>query len=305
MIRILRYVGLAVLGFALLLAAGVGARMAWAVYQGGQIVDTPVAPLAEMGSTKSLVILPLFENAAAPGLEAGHGVAYLVRTDAATILVDAGYNPDQNDPSPLLHNMAALGVTLDEVDMIVITHPHPDHMGGITWWQQGTFSLGNTQLDLADKIVYAPTALTYPGVTPVVAAGPQVLAPGVATLGVLPFANVFPLNLLTPVIPEQVLAVNVAGVGAVLISGCGHPGLERIMARAEQALEAPVVGVVGGLHYGDDLAAAQPAIDLLADKGVKLVALSPHDSGQAVIEAFRAAFPAAYQDVTVGVTIQF
>ncbi len=263
-------------------------------------------PWPRWGPPKRLAILPLFENAAAqPGLEAGHGVAYLIRTDAATILVDAGYNPDQNDPSPLLHNMAALGVTLEEVDMIVITHPHPDHMGGLTWWQQGTFSLGNTQLDLADKLVYAPTALTYPGVTPVVADGPQVLAPGVATLGVLPFANVFPLNLLTPVIPEQVLAVNVAGVGAVLISGCGHPGLERIMARAEQALEAPVVGVVGGLHYGDDLAAAQPAIDLLAGKGVKLVALSPHDSGQAVIDAFRAAFPGAYQDVTVGAPIQF
>lgn len=304
MLRMLRYMGLAVLLGVLLLALGVGGRIAWATSEIARSDAVPVQHLDHIGATARLEVLPLYENAVGdPGLAAGHGVAYLVRTDAATILVDVGYNPDNLDPSPLLHNMAELGVTLDDVDMIVITHPHPDHEGGVTWWQKGTFSLGNTQADLAGKIIYTPEAMSYPGAMPNVADAPTVLAPGVATLGALPAANVFPLNLLTPTIPEQVLAVNVAGEGAVLIVGCGHPGLERIMARAEQVLDAPVIGIVGGLHYGEDTAAGRAAIGFLAAKGMRLVALSPHDSGQPVLDAFRRAFPGVYRDVAVGTPI--
>jgi metal-dependent hydrolase (beta-lactamase superfamily II) len=60
----------------------------------------------------------------------------LIRTDSATILFDLGYNMTASSPSPLEGNMASLGLTLDEIDMIVISHRHPDHVGGQNWWTE-------------------------------------------------------------------------------------------------------------------------------------------------------------------------
>ena len=58
-----------------------------------------------------------------------------------------------------------------------------------------------------------------------------------------------------------------------------------------------VIGVVGGLHYeGQTAADVVVPIEFLASRNPQLVALSPHDSSLEAIEAFRVAFPQAYQD---------
>ena len=97
------------------------------------------------------------------------------------------------------------------------------------------------------------------------------------------------------------MAVNVEGKGIVLILGCGHPSVERFVARAQAAFDAPVVGVVGGLHYEDKSPAfVNVSIAYLKTLQPQLVALSPHDSTPANIQAFREAFPTSYQTVEVG-----
>jgi 7,8-dihydropterin-6-yl-methyl-4-(beta-D-ribofuranosyl)aminobenzene 5'-phosphate synthase len=42
--------------------------------------------------------------------------------------------------------------------------------------------------------------------------------------------------------------INVRGFGLVLVSGCGHPGIERLLAVTERVLDVPIKAVVGGLH---------------------------------------------------------
>jgi 7,8-dihydropterin-6-yl-methyl-4-(beta-D-ribofuranosyl)aminobenzene 5'-phosphate synthase len=123
---------------------------------------------------------------------------------------------------------------------------------------------------------------------------------------VLAYPEVFPLSLFKPRGSEQALVVHVTGEGLVLITGCGHPTVEKLVTRAEALYGQPVVGVVGGLHYGE--ANAEDLTDpiaFLASREPRLVALSPHDSGPAAIEAFRAAFPEAYREVMVGQPIRF
>lgn len=56
-------------------------------------------------------------------------------------------------PSPLLHTPQRLGVGPGDVDLIVLSHLHPDHVGGLGWWLRRSFSLGNTQLDLGERRV--------------------------------------------------------------------------------------------------------------------------------------------------------
>ena len=303
--RFLRVTGWSLLAVVVASSVIVGVRFGIAQAAVDRFDRTPTTRLESIGTVEHLTILPLFEKAtSSTDLAMGHGVGYLVQTDAGTILVDVGFNPENLDPSPIEQNMAALGVTLDTIDTIFITHHHPDHTGGVTWWQQGTFSLGTTQVDLADKQILTPIALTYPGAKPEAAAAPRVLAPGIVALGAIPFVDVFPLSLVRPQMIEQVLAVNVADVGVILISGCGHPGLERMVETAEQVLGQPVAGIVGGLHYGEGVTPAVNAgIALLEEHDAALVALSPHDTGAAGLKAFATAFGAAYHQIAVGEAI--
>ncbi len=165
---------------------------------------------------------------------------------------------------------------------------------------------GAGQLDLMGVPIYTPVAMNYAGTPTTVSTPPAVVAPGIATTGTIPFAELVPLNYADAVDQEEVLAVNVAGRGIVLIVGCGHPGLPAILARAEAVFDQPVIGVVGGLHYGKATAAdLSDEIALLDARGVQIVGLSPHDSGAEALQAFADAFPAAYQSIQVGTPITF
>jgi 7,8-dihydropterin-6-yl-methyl-4-(beta-D-ribofuranosyl)aminobenzene 5'-phosphate synthase len=114
----------------------------------------------------------------------------------------------------------------------------------------------------------------------------------------------FPAWLAIPKGDEQALAVTVKDRGIVLITGCGHMGLESLLAHAQASFKAPVIGAIGGLHYGNaDAHALQPHIQLLQTLPLEVVALSPHDSGTSVLAAFQQAFPAAYQRIQVGQAI--
>ncbi len=146
--------------------------------------------------------------------------------------------------------------------------------------------------------------MTYPGSNPVLVRTPTRLAAGAATTGLITYAQPFPIWLATPRGDEQALAVNVAGKGIVLVTGCGHTGLKSLLERAQVAFKAPVIGFVGGLHYGGaDATALQADLEALKKLDPVLVALSPHDSGPAALDAFAQAFPAAYKTIEVGTPI--
>jgi metal-dependent hydrolase (beta-lactamase superfamily II) len=155
-----------------------------------------------------------------------------------------------------------------------------------------------------DVAIYIPEAMTCAGSSPAIAEAPSVLADGVATTGLITYAQTGTVWLATPKADDQALAVNVAERGIVLITGCGHMGLQALLERAQNAFDAPVVGVVGGLHYGRaDAAAVQAPIQLMQKLDPVIVALSPHDGGPAALDAFAQAFSAAYRPIRVGEVI--
>lgn len=278
--------------------------------------------ISDLGTTKSLEIIPLIDFfAAREDLKGELGVSYLVKTDENSILFDVGVNLTESDPSLLLRNMQQLGITLDEIDSIVISHNHVDHVGGQKWAKNKSFSLTARQIDLGEKSVYTPIPMTYPGLNPIWAKDPTVIGKGVATTGTI--SNQLFFDGYTP---EQALAVNVEGKGVVLIVGCGHQTLPKIMERTEALFEEPIYGVIGGLHYpvtGGPLdilgmkilkysgtgkvpwkpitmEEVQKNIQLLKSKNPRVVALSAHDSCKVGLDAFREAFQSAYREIRVG-----
>jgi len=270
-------------------------------------VEWQTAPtvIPQLSVTSRLEIVPLYEEVSAGDpYVSGHGVSYLIRTDSVTILLDVGDNPGKLTAAPFAINMQELGVTWDEIDRVVISHLHPDHVGGMEAWERKTISFGELPGGMGSRLIFVPAKVTYQGA--IHATIPTLPGPDVATTGVISYPEVFPLSLFEPKGNEQALVVHVAGQGLVLITGCGHPGLEKLVERAESLYGYQVIGVVGGLHFGESSAQdVKPQIQFLRSRQVKLVALSPHDSGSLVLDAFRGAFPQAYQDVQVGRVIKF
>jgi 7,8-dihydropterin-6-yl-methyl-4-(beta-D-ribofuranosyl)aminobenzene 5'-phosphate synthase len=283
--------------------------------------QSELAKITNFGTTGSLSILPLIDwQVAGENLKGESGVAYLVRTDNTTILFDVGLNGQQEDPSPLLANMQKLGVKIRDIDLIVISHPHGDHTGGREWARNNTFALTAKRIDLGQIKAFTPVPMEYPGIEVEWTENPTVIAPGVATTGVITNYCFFMGE-----IPEQALAVNVRGKGIVVISGCGHQTLRKIVDRAEALFDEPLYGLLGGLHYpvvacrnidvhryvatgklpGEFLSIeeVQGNIDYLRERDIRIVGLSPHDSCDASIEAFRRSFPEAYREIVVGQTI--
>jgi 7,8-dihydropterin-6-yl-methyl-4-(beta-D-ribofuranosyl)aminobenzene 5'-phosphate synthase len=202
--------------------------------------------------------------------------------------------------------MQALGLGWEEVDAVVISHPHPDHLGGLGAFQDRTIFFGAPPGEVGRPPTYAPVPLSYEDAPIIHSQVPTLIAPDLATTGAIAYSEVFPIYLFAPKGYEQGLVVNVAGEGSVLITGCGHPTLERLVSRVETLYGLPVIGVVGGLHYEAASAeAVQPHIEFLAARQPKLVALSPHDSSPEARQAFQAAFPEAYRNILVGETIQY
>jgi 7,8-dihydropterin-6-yl-methyl-4-(beta-D-ribofuranosyl)aminobenzene 5'-phosphate synthase len=266
-----------------------------------ETVAAPVAigKLPDIGTTKSLTILPLIDSKGLESFKTEAGVSYLIKTDDTTILLDLGANRKNEDPSPLLSNMQQLGIKWSDIAAIAISHQHYDHTGGLKWQFTNSFAPGLQQIDLGGKPVYVPTALTYPGLTPVIAKQPMKIVKGIASIGTLPMTAPGDGD-------EQILAVNVEGKGIVLITGCDHPTVPKIVERAKLVFDQPIVGLVGGLHYPEkDAATLQPRIDFLKSLNLQLIALSPHDSSEEAIAAVREAYAGMAKDIKVGQPIAF
>lgn len=274
-----------------------------------------------LGVVSSLSILPLVNwHADRDDVRTEMGVAYLVETDRHTVLFDLGQNAKQESPSPLEHNMRRLGVRIEDIDAIFVSHAHFDHVGGRRWARQDSFSFGNEQRPLPGVQVFAPAPMKYPGLEPRLTDTPQKLLPGFATTGTIP------RQLFMGRIDEQALVVHLAGRGLVVIVGCGHQTLERLLQRVEAAFDEKIYAVVGDLHYpvpsgrleilglnaqrffasghapwapleNDDV---ERDIELLQRRRPGLVALGGHDTSDEVITRFAVVFGDRAQAVRVG-----
>ena len=279
------------------------------------------SPIGDFGTTRTLSILPLIDwHTSGPELRGEMGVSYLIETDEHRILFDVGQNTSQESPSPLELNMKALEVALDSVDTVFISHNHFDHVGGKPRQKGRTFSVGLEQVPLPNVRAFVPTPMTYPGLSPIHAREPTRIGKGIASTGTIPRQLVFGW------IDEQALVVHVAERGAVLIVGCGHQTIPKLLERYDQVFSAPLYGIVGGLHLpvpegrlkvlgldvqrilasGTGMFSPVTMDDVeeqmreLQGRNLGLVGVGGHDSSDEVIAMFNDTFGDAYRHIRVG-----
>jgi 7,8-dihydropterin-6-yl-methyl-4-(beta-D-ribofuranosyl)aminobenzene 5'-phosphate synthase len=264
-------------------------------------------------------VLPLVERLTpSEALRGEPGVSYLITAGDTRLLFDTGLNFGRQPRSALAENAEALGVSLDSLDAVVISHLHADHVGGVGPVRRRTFAFADEAMEPRGIPAYVPTDMSHPRADVAVTTEPAVIAKGVAVLPPLPQMMFW----LGPV-AEQALAVNVRGFGLVVITGCGHPPIEHILGVTERVLDVPIQGVVGGLHlpvhpFGAGVVPqavignphwpwqlpseqdARTAISEIAARGPQVVALSSHDSSPWTFTAFAEAFGERYRTLRVG-----
>ena len=296
-----------------------------------KLEDATFAPpaLETEHAVENLTVLPLVEyHAKGEDLATEAGVSYLVEAGKTRILIDVGANEKGRHPSPLLSNAKALNVDLTAVDALFLSHLHRDHVGGILQEKEKRFSFSGDENPCGEIPVFTPSPLTGtlpPGCRPMTVEAPTEIAPGAWSMG--PMGRSLFLMGYTV---EHALAVHVKGRGIALIIGCGHPSIERLIARCKALFPHPIFAVIGGLHYpihggrmmlgpinlqkivGTDAMPwnglsevdVERGITAIKKAGATEVGLSPHDSCDWTLNRFRSTFGNTYHDVQVGQPIE-
>lgn len=285
----------------------------------------PVGAVEFSAALKSIAITPLVNWRTAGAQFIGEpGVSYAIETEHGRILFDVGFNRNQGNPSPIEHNMRALGLSLESFDWVFLSHLHRDHVGGAEWERKRSFAIGRTQGPLHVRRVFAPVAMTYPGLEVQVTANPAELLPGVATTGAIS------RQLAIGRVDEQALVLNLEGRGLVVIVGCGHQRLDRLLERVRATFGMPIYAIVGDLHYpiehgrlfiaGIDaqrrLASGAGILNpittatvsrevALLRREVQQVVIGGHDTGDEALAEFQSVFKEDFAEARVGATVRF
>src|SRR6185312_10784249 len=120
------------------------------------------ARLSDLGEVDEVSILTLVERLTpdGSGLSGEPGVSYLIHAGGMRVLFDSGLSGGKAE-SALVHNAQMLGVPLGDLDAVVISHLHLDHVGGLRAVRRRTF--GATRGAGACAHAHAPPARRYRG----------------------------------------------------------------------------------------------------------------------------------------------
>jgi len=247
------------------------------------------------------------------------GFSALVEIAGKRILFDTGNNADI-----FAANVKAKGVDLKTLDFVVLSHRHSDHMAGLNY----VLSVNPTVKIYAPKEGFGiygsslpssfyrkdeslPPEMRYYGGAP-----PQIMKFGAAwqeanfelidkTTEIAPGMTLIALVSDTPgtkELKELSLAINTAE-GVVLVVGCSHPGIERIV-EAAAAINPKIHLIAGGFHLvaaSDEIIAK--AVAALKDT-FKVENVAPgHCTGEPTFAALKKAFGGQYLYAGLGTAL--
>jgi 7,8-dihydropterin-6-yl-methyl-4-(beta-D-ribofuranosyl)aminobenzene 5'-phosphate synthase len=195
----------------------------------------------DLPALSSLSLTVVVEAEHEEGFLSDPAVSYLFRSDRGTLLMDVGFGP----ATPVFgHNTERLGLTMDGVDALLITHLHLDHMGGLAAQRARRVAVPEGFAGGVAKPCYLPAEADASGFDPREVNGPRCIEAGLATTGPLA-RRLFFYGLME----EQALVAHLEGKGLVVVTRCGPPTVEVILEMARRLCDAPLYAVVGGLHF--------------------------------------------------------
>ena len=220
-------------------------------------------PLHAGESPAGITIISIYDNYQSnQNLESAWGFACVIKMPGGTILFDTGGNAEI-----LLANMEKMQIQPESIDKVVISHIHQDHLGGLKGFLERNHSV----------TVFIPSS--FPD-----AAGEMIRRKGAAFVPVSEGKKISDSVYTTGELPgppaEQSLVIDTEK-GLIVITGCAHPGIVDVIARAQTlTAKSRIYLVMGGFHH-PPLSVVQKFRKI----GVEKVAPS-HCTGDAVRNAF-------------------
>jgi 7,8-dihydropterin-6-yl-methyl-4-(beta-D-ribofuranosyl)aminobenzene 5'-phosphate synthase len=263
------------------------------------------------------------------------GFSALVRIENAgrtrTLLFDTGVSPNG-----MVENMRRFGIDATEVEVIVLSHGHWDHVTGM----EGLVRvLGRTSLPvMIHPEFWSRRRISFPGLEPaefpstsrsaleemgfaiVEERQPSFLLDGAVLITgevdrTTPFETGFPGHQAMRqgswqedplILDDQALVVSLGDRGLVVLSGCGHAGIVNTVRYARRLTgQDRVAAIVGGFHLSGPMfeRIIPPTVEALAELSPSLL-VPAHCTGWKACHQFATRFPDAFVMSTVGTTIR-
>ncbi|KPL18827.1 MAG: hypothetical protein AMJ92_06195 [candidate division Zixibacteria bacterium SM23_81] len=239
----------------------------------------------EVASVDSVTITVVYDNEAlVKGLVPSWGFSCLVQGLEKTILFDTG-----GQGEILLDNMERLGLDSQEVQVVVLSHLHGDHTGGLTDFLRVNPRVTVYMLDAFPDHLKKEVAKRDAKLLTV--QEPVEICPGAFLTGEMGKA-----------IPEQALVIT-TDKGLVVITGCAHPGIIEMVEKSQDIGKEPPHLVMGGFHlFG---ASRKQVREILSQfRGLGVTKTCPcHCTGTEAIEMFQETYGRDYIQCGVGQVI--
>lgn len=221
------------------------------------------------------------------GTKSDWGFSCLVECGGKTILFDTGTQGEI-----LMHNVEKLNIDLKTIDMIVLSHVHRDHTGGLM-----------KVLDQkSDVSVYYPHSFPQKYTQDILL---KEAVPIAVKEPVKLFENAYLTGEISGPVNEQSLVLNTSK-GLVVIVGCSHPGIVKILKKAQEIWNKKIYLVLGGFHL---MSHSKEQVENIADEfkmlGVEQCGAT-HCTGDGAIKVFKNKFGDNYVSMGVGkvITVQ-
>ncbi len=240
----------------------------------------------EGGAVDKPVIKVIYNNIVEKDRYKGKwGFSCVIEGMEKTILFDTG-----GDGRVLMKNMKRMGIDPRSIDIVILSHEHQDHIGGLE-----AFLKKND-----DVMVFAPVSFSsgYKNLVKkrkirnVDIKGPMQICRNVYTSG----------EMGREVIEHSLFLKT--DLGTVVITGCAHPGIVSITEMALSISGRQPLLVMGGFHLArksDDEVAE--IIAMFRKLGVAYVGAS-HCTGEKAIELFRDQYGAQFVETGVGAVVE-
>jgi 7,8-dihydropterin-6-yl-methyl-4-(beta-D-ribofuranosyl)aminobenzene 5'-phosphate synthase len=211
------------------------------------------------------------------GMRTDWGFSALIEYGGERVLFDVGTQGEI-----FLANTAHLELDLSHIEYLVLSHQHGDHTGGLPAF---IGQLAGNERPRCYVLPSFPVALKETAAVgcEVIESSPwQEIVNGIWTTGEIRG----PVN-------EQALVVTTPR-GLVVITGCAHPGIVRIVEAAKEHFGREVLHVIGGFHLGGrSTATLEHIVQEIRQLGVQRVTPT-HCTGDEAISLFRQEYGEEY-----------
>jgi len=257
--------------------------LATCVQKKGQIMNEQTKAVSTPGVKNLKITVAYDNNPYKQGLETDWGFAAFITGTEKAILFDTGGG------RLLLDNMQKLAIEPDSIDVVVLSHIHSDHTGGLD-----SFLEKNPNVT-----VYLPVSFPKKFKDNARDRGAKIVK---VKESLQICENVYSTGQLGRLIKEQSLIIR-TDKGLVVITGCAHPGIVNIVNTAKTLMKDDILLVMGGFHLEwASKGRIEKIISAFKQLGVRCVGPC-HCSGHKARNLFEKHFGSSYINIGAGKVI--